>query len=158
MAATYIPAGDDTEKEIKNLKYWVVDDFGVKNLKFLPFKAALYSVDTVTGRPGEKVYESAVIKKGDNKKWTVIDIASQHIKMPKEGIFIVFEILDVSDYKQQFVMAKFGTIDAVPALRAKVFEPNNPHKSYYIRDIKDYEGEQYWQFMCCHFMMEAGFK
>jgi hypothetical protein len=78
--------------------------------------------------------------------------------MPENGVFIVFQILDVADYKQQFVMAKPGVIDAVPALRAKIFDSGNPHKSYYIRDNIDNEGEQYWQFMCCHFMMEAGFE
>ena len=148
QAATFIPADENVGKEIKILKYWPINFSGVKNLKYLPFKALLYTVDTVTGMPKEKMYESEIIKKENRKRWVEKNILQEHIVMHEEGIFIVFEVLGWKDYKQEFVQAKCGTIEAVPTLRAKYHDENNPRKSYYR--YKD----NVWEFVCHHFMMD----
>jgi hypothetical protein len=151
-AALFIPGNNKIGKTIKNLRYEVIDIFGVKNLKYLPFKAALYSVDTITLLPDKEVFESEIVMKSDNKRWVTIDITNHNIRMPQQGIFIVFKVLEKEAYKVFTIQSKEGVISAVPTVRAKLFNENNPHRSY-TSDQMDK-----WDFVPCHFEMEIDFQ
>lgn len=151
-AALFIPPDrDNLNKPIKRLKYEVIDIFGVKNLKYLPFKAAIYTIDTITGLPDKEIYGSEIIKKKDNRKWVTVDVSNQDIKMPAEGLFIVFKVLEQEAYKVFTIESEEGIISAVPSVRAKLYSNNNPQKSYYCDQINK------WEFIPCHFVMEIEF-
>ncbi len=148
-------------KSINTLKYNVIDIFGVKNLKYLPFRASLYSVDTLTGLPGERIFDAGIITKQDNKKWVKVDIASQNIRVPHEGLFIVFEILGIQDYKIRTIWSKEGLIDAVPALNSKVSTMENLRKSYMYGSCTidmDCGGEFQWQPRQCQYDMDVEYE
>lgn len=165
-AALFIPADkENSGKIIKSLKYEVVDVFGVKNLKYLPFKAAVFSVDTATGMPGREIFCSDIIKKEDNKKWVTIDVSEEKINMPKEGIFIVFEVLEYKYYlehhQKRTIWSKVGRIDAAPTVRANMYNPNNPRKSYRFTSCtvnQDCNGEKTWYPVNVHYMMDIEFE
>lgn len=158
-AAALIPFdAKNAGKKIKYLKYEVIDILGVKNLKFLPFKAALYSVDTLTGMPDREVYSSNIIKKKDNKRWVKVDISENNIVIPPEGLFIVFEIPGKDIYLQEHIEAKGGIIDAVPAVRAELYDVYSPNKTYIYRFCELCENQRHWELEPCQLMIEPEFE
>jgi hypothetical protein len=163
-AALFFPTDkENSGKHIKELKYEVVDVFGVKNLKYLPFRAAVYSVDTVTGLPDKPIYQSDIIKKQNNKKWVIVDVSEQNITIPPQGIFIVFEVLEFKYYEknhQRTIWSKVGRIDAAPAVRAEMYNPNNPRKCYRFGTCtvdQDCGDGKIWQPAYGHYAMDVEF-
>ncbi|WP_172913905.1 hypothetical protein [Capnocytophaga canis] len=134
-AVTFIPATfKNKRKKITKLKYRLADFNGVKGLKYQPFKANLHSVDTLTSLPDKVIFQSEVIRRKDNKKWTVIDISNENITMPKEGIYVVLETLDKSYYDKNLYYTRSGSvIEPVPTLK---MEPSKGgKKSFLSRNI-----------------------
>ncbi|ESU29690.1 hypothetical protein FLJC2902T_01630 [Flavobacterium limnosediminis JC2902] len=131
-AAVYIPKSNDN-KYVKNLLFAVSDFGGVKNLKYLPFKVNLYTVDSL-GFPYKPILEKDIlVTKTDTEKWTTVDVSKFKVAIPDEGFFVVFIILDGKDYKTDFVWSKHGSIAAVPALKAYKYNKNYIRKSYLCR-------------------------
>ena len=158
-AALYIPYEEQfASKNIQYLKYELVDILGVKNMKYLPFKANIYSVDTITMLPDTIIYKSKIIKKSDRKKWVIIDVASEKIQIPKEGVFIVFEVLDRADYKTEYVNSSQGQIPAVPTVRAKFHDAASKQKSYLLRTTGNIELIMEWESLDCDLQMEVEFE
>lgn len=159
-AALLIPQDKKNRgRSIKSLKYEVIDVYGVKNLKYLPFRAALYSVDTLTGMPGVKIYDAGIIEKQDNKKWVSITV-KEEIIVPENGLFIVFECLGDDFYGDRTIWSKQGLIDAAPSLAAEMYNSSNPHKSFIYESCTadmDCEGMQ-WFPIRCHFGMDVEYR
>ena len=62
-----------------------------------------------------------------NQKWFYIHVDSLDINMPKEGLFIAFEALTREEtHNKQVGSRDGGLVDAIPSLRGKVYNPNNP--------------------------------
>ena len=112
-------AGD----KITALKFRVTNAHGVKGLNFLPFKANVYALDSITKLPGKPLLpQDIVVENKNGATWAIIDISKYHIKVPKQGACVVFvipglESLDEGFYKTFTVMSKVGAISAVPYLK-----------------------------------------
>src|SRR5690554_1851380 len=161
--ATFIPSTDkNTGKKIKSLKYQLVDfqKLGVKNNKYQPFRACIYTVDTITKKPKEKIYRSEKVAMTKNEKWFYVYIDSLNIKMPEAGFFIGFETItrEEADNKQIGDRKGNALIDAIPTLRTKLYNPKSPNKSYtkkniYPKEIAPWELNKHF-----HFCMEFEFE
>lgn len=159
--ATFIfPTDENIGKRIKSLKYQLADmrKLGVKNNKYQPFKACIYTVDPFTKKPKEKFFRSEKVAMTKNEKWFYVNIDSLDIRMPEEGLFIVLEALPGEDYNYQMVAVRTGgRIWATPAIRTKVYNPNNPNKSYIKRNTSNNRRD--WEFyQHSHFCMEFEFE
>jgi hypothetical protein len=132
--ATFIPYKN--EKYISKLKFRVVSVLGVKGLNFLPFKANLHEYDTIAHLPGKPILEEdLLVENQEGRSWVEIDISSFKIKMPKQGIVIVFKIplFEEGLYKVDFIQSKGGLITATPMLK---YEPVK--KGYFSFQYADY--------------------
>lgn len=155
-AAVYIPKGSEN-KNIEKLLFSVSDCGGVKNLKYLPFKINLYTVDSL-GMPNKPILEEdIVVKKGDTEYWTKIDISQYKITIPAKGIFVVFVILDEKDYTTNFINSNFGWISAVPALKAYRHNKTYVRKSYLYRQCTDPEKCNIWLLQNLHYIIDVEF-
>ena len=135
-AAVFIPKVNG-DSQIKKVLFGVSDFGGVKNLKYLPFKFNLYTKDSL-GYPDKPLLEKDIlIAKKDSKIWTKVDVSSYNLKMPNDGVFIVFILLKKEEYKyknDEFISSKIGAIAAVPALRAYRYQKDYIRKSYYFHN------------------------
>jgi hypothetical protein len=155
--AVFIPFKQiNKHKRIKFLKYQLADVYGVKNLKFLPFKSCLYSVDDLSNKPDQLIFESEIVKKKDNTKWVLVDVSKYNLIVPTRGIFIVFEVLDSTYYSQDYILSTEGPIRVAPTLKAEFYNPKNINKCY--RKLHFDSGEQDWEFIACHFKMEIEYE
>lgn len=157
-AAVYIPKNNE-DRCIKDLLFAVSDFGGVKNLKYLPFKVNLYTVDSL-GFPYKPILEKDIlITKTDAKKWTTVDVSKFEIKVPDKGLFVVFMILDKNNYKEEFVYSKRGPISAVPALKAYRYNKDYIRKSYLYRPYY-YEllnKDNVWTLENLHYMIDVAY-
>lgn len=113
-AATFIPFED--KGIIKKIKFRVRDYSGVKGLKYLPFKANIYTVGD-DGRPAAPLIENdLLVENKEGKNWAGADVTNYNIKVPEEGLFLVFIIPEREFYDIDFIQAKVGVISAVPLL------------------------------------------
>lgn len=155
-AAVYIPSNGE-HKEIKKLLFAVSDYGGVKNLKYLPFKVNIYTVDSF-GLPDKPILSQDIeIKKEDDKNWTKVDISKSKIIIPAQGIFVVFIILDKKDYKVNYINSKHGLISAVPGLKAYKYSKTYVRKSYIYRECNYPELCNVWLIQNLHYMMDVEF-
>jgi len=126
---TFIPSKyDDVNQLITVLRYNTVDILGVKGLKYLPFYANIFSVDTITGLPGLKLLPDIIAKRVKNSKWVEVDISKYNIRVPKEGVFISVQILNETNYKVSRIQSEIGLITPVPTFKIKPRE--NGKKSF----------------------------
>lgn len=161
--ATFIsPTPENKGKKIKSLKYQLADmrKIGVKNNKYQPFRACIYTVDTITGKPKEKIYRSEKVRMTKNEKWFYVHIDSLNIKMPKEGLFIVMEAITGKEHNYYSVAVRGGgSICAIPAIRVNVYNPNKSNKSYVKRNT-NYNKKRDWElyneeyYFCMEFEFE----
>jgi len=160
--AVFIPATDkNKEKKIKSIKYQLTDLSGeMKNNKYQPFRACIYTVDTITKKPKEKIYRSEKVRMTKNEKWFYVHIDSLNITMPEAGFFIGFETItrEEADNKQIGDRKGNALIDAIPTLRTKLYNPKSPNKSYtkkniYPKEIAPWELNKHF-----HFCMEFEFE
>ncbi|MTH16370.1 hypothetical protein [Flavobacterium sp. LC2016-01] len=153
-AATYIPKSSEN-KEIKNLLFSVSDYGGITNLKYLPFKVNLYTVDSLR-MPGKPILEQDIlVKKDDNEYWTKVDISKSKITIPDEGIFVVFILLEKENYPTDFIYSKKGLIAVVPALKAYRYSKTYIRKSYIYRQCNYPEKCNIWLPEHSHFIMDV---
>lgn len=153
-AAIYIPK-NGSSKYIKSLLFAVSDYGGVKNLKNLPFKTNLYTVDSL-GLPLNPILgEDILVTKSDDKVWTKVDISKFKIVIPDEGIFIVFIILAKKEYPTDFINSKYGSISAVPALKAYKYNDEYIRKSYFYRQCNYLDKCNVWFLEKLHYMIDV---
>lgn len=158
--AVFVPQElENKGREIKKLLYAVSDYGGVKGLKYQPFSANVYSVDTITKLPKEHIIKDKIIvKKKDEKFWVEVDVSEYNIKIPKEGVFIVMELLDKDIYKELIVQSTKGLISAVPAIKAYTFDDEYVRKSYMKgRYIVTDNNDDVWIEKKCHYLMDVEF-
>lgn len=145
------------EKKIQKIKLKIVDGFGVKNLKFLPFKVSIYNKDSLTLKPKKCLFTSDIITKKDNKKWVKVDISNLNFFSNEEDLFIVFEILKEYEYKQDLVNSKIGLIPAVPQLKSKIYNPKSSKKCYFFKYFPNNKFIE-WEFIKCHLFVDFEYK
>ncbi|WP_456438713.1 hypothetical protein [Psychroserpens sp.] len=134
-AVTFIPF--EEEGEITKLTYRLVDVLGVKGLKYLRFKANLYTIDTITRLPEKKLIEEDIITSNKNgDRVFLLDVSKYNIQMPKEGVFVAFIILNYDEYNVKGVMSKGGQICATPAIKTRVRK--NKEKRFSVKYTKGY--------------------
>ncbi|MCR5863307.1 hypothetical protein LRS05_14775 [Flavobacterium sp. J372] len=142
IVVNFIPGTKTENKIIKKLKYNTVNFGGVKGLKYLPFKANLYLVDSLTGFPGKQLIPDGILlKRTDNKRYVEADISDYNISMPKNGIFIAFELLPEESYKIKYIQSRYGAISAVPALKIIRIESV---KSYILFPYQRFDERNIW--------------
>jgi hypothetical protein len=138
----------------------LVDLYGVKGMKYLPFKVNFFTVNIETGKPDKKILpEDILLRKNNKKKWFEVDFSNYNINVPPEGMYVAFIILDSKDYKVNTIMSKYGVIDAVPYLKLRRTNKKN-EKSYvfhphYFEPVKEYN---YWERLQAVFEIEVEFK
>src|SRR5690554_289164 len=156
--AVFIPTTEkNKEKKIKSIKYRLTDLSGeMKNNKYQPFRACIYTVDTITKEPKEKIFRSEKVRMTKNEKWFYVHIDSLNITMPEEGLFIAFEILTREETNNKQIQAKGGgAYDIIPTMRTKLYNPKSPNKSYH----KSSTGSNTWKFdKNFHYCMEFEFE
>lgn len=156
-AAIYIPKSNGNNEYIKKLLFSVSDYGGVKNLKFLPFKTNLYTVDSL-GFPSKPILEEDIlVTKTNTENWTKVDVSKFKIIIPDEGIFVVFIILHEKDYPISFINSKHGNISAVPALKAYKYNDQYIRKSYFFRDCNYLDKCNIWLLEKLHYMIDVEF-
>lgn len=131
--ATLFIAEKNVGLHVKKIKAQVIDLFGVKNLKYLPFKLQLREVNPENNFPGKLIFESEVVSKKDSAKYFELDVTSLNITLPKNGLFVVFQVLDDKSYPITFISSRVGVIVAVPQLKSKR-KNNSSFISYSLRD------------------------
>lgn len=104
---------------VTKLKFRVINTLGVKGLNFLPFKANIYALDSVTHLPGKPLLPQEVVvenKNGDD--WAVVDVSAYKLKLPPQGACVVFIIplYEEGLYKTFWIQSTEGLISAVPML------------------------------------------
>ncbi|RXM43918.1 hypothetical protein [Flavobacterium sp. YO12] len=155
-AAVYIPRNNEN-KEIKNLLFAVSDYGGVKNLKFLPFKVNLYTVDSL-GRPYKPILDKDIpVIKQNNDDLTKVDISKYKITIPNSGIFVAFIILEEKEYSTHFIYSKRGLISAVPALKAYKYNDAYIRKSYLFNKCDYPEKCNIWLPQNRHYLIDVEF-
>jgi len=136
---------DLKRKKIKSLKYQLSNLSGkMKNNKYLPFNACIYTVDALTGKPEKCIYNSGKVEMKKNQKWFRINIDSLNITMPDEGLFIVFQILPKQYYNPPYLENIKSKIPYIPHLKHKKYNPNKQQKSYKRYTLKNEEYKD-WQ-------------
>src|SRR5690606_18462947 len=119
-AATLIPYKNGST--ITHLKFRVRDFSGVKGLKYLPFKANIYSVGS-DGKPGEPlIAEDVLVENREGKNWAKVDVSKYNLKVSEKGIYVVFIVPEKSFYKLDFIQARVGVISAVPIVKTRFFK------------------------------------
>lgn len=132
---TFIPF--EEEGKITTLTYQLVDMLGVKGLKYLKFKANLYSIDTLTRLPKQKLIKDDILTSNKNGgRVYSLDVSKYNIQMPKEGVFVAFIILSYDEYDIKVVMSKQGQICATPAIKTRVRK--NKEKRFSLQCSKGY--------------------
>ncbi|WP_431136990.1 hypothetical protein [Psychroserpens mesophilus] len=130
---TFIPF--EYEGKITTLTYQLVDMLGVKGLKYLKFKANLYSIDTLTRLPKQKLIEEDILTSNKNgDRVYSLDVSKYNIQMPKEGVFVAFVILDYDEYVVKHVMSKGGLMVATPAIKTRTRK--NKEKRFSLKYTK----------------------
>ena len=133
QVATLFVSEKNVGVPIKKIKAQVIDLFGVKNLKYLPFKLQLREVNPDNNVPDKLIFESTLVCKKDSKKYFELYISDLNITLPPNGLFVVFEVLDDKRYPVTFISSRVGVIAAVPQLKSKR-KNNSSFMSYSLRE------------------------
>jgi hypothetical protein len=115
---TFVPYTN--KRYIKNIKYRLTEFHGTKGLTYLPFKANLFTVDTINKLPKERIFIQDTTIRREKSKWVKLDISSYKIKVPKEGIFIAFIIPDSEFYDNREIRSRAGLHPVAPAIGTRV--------------------------------------
>ena len=80
---------------IKNVRYFVGDKGNFSK----PFKVMLYSVDTITGKPKDKLLPDTIIVYAINgNEWYCVDLFEYNLIFPANGIFVSMEWIPDDDF------------------------------------------------------------
>lgn len=89
-------------------------------IRYLPFRVNLYSVDSVSFLPGNKIIEDGILtQKSAGDELVTVDVSQYDIKFPNDGIFVVVELLERKD-----------SYNDRPAFEAVLPSKNSAFKSY----------------------------
>jgi hypothetical protein len=149
---------NEEKLKLSKIKINVVDIFGVKNLKYLPFKVSIYDINEIDFKPGKSIYTSEVIRKNNNKKWVEIDIDFLNLFSNEKDLFLVFEILDKNMYPVELINSQVGLIAAVPQVKARIYNPRDKRKCYLLRKKNNSEETIQWNFIECQFELKFEYK
>jgi hypothetical protein len=128
--ATYIPNKNykNNNSYIKNIiiephsGYW-----GDKKKEFMPFKVNLYSVDSITKLPSDKILPDKflAVKKVNGKKIVEVNIEDYDLEFPSEGIYVAVETFT----KQEYLNLQSISFEA-PAFKIIRKKKNTPYVTY----------------------------
>lgn len=95
QTAIWIENKKGGESKLKSVNYYLTG----KGDTDAPFRVRIYSMDTLTGKPGEDLLsEMLVITPGDVEGWFNVDVYEYDIRIPKEGIFVAMEGIYPNDF------------------------------------------------------------
>ncbi|GLB51506.1 hypothetical protein NBRC110019_05450 [Neptunitalea chrysea] len=115
---------------IKDIDIHLQKNFeGVKNIDRGVFKISLYSIDSITATPFKSFYTSDTLKNTGKSSVYNLKMRKKHIKVPKNGFFVVFEVLDKKCYSPLYISSKVGTITATPMVKNK-YSKNYSKRTY----------------------------
>lgn len=117
--ATLIINKKEVGKPVQKIRAQIIDLFGVKNMKYLPFIVQIRTVNSDNNAPDSLLFESQVLRKKDSKKWFEFDVSEKNIILPEEGLYVVFEVLKEEVYPVAFIRSRVGVIVAVPQIKTK---------------------------------------
>ena len=147
------------EKEkINKIKVNVIDIYGVKNLKYLPFKVSIYDVSDDDFKPNNCIYSTEIIRKSNNTKWVDIDVSFLDLFSNEKDLFLVFEVLDKNSYPIELISSKIGLISAVPQIKARIYNPKDKRKCYIMKMKSGPNNMSSWDFLECHFDIKFEYK
>lgn len=162
--ATYIPStSENLNKRISKLKFELTDTKGIKNNKYLPFRACIYTVDSVTGKPDKKIYRSEKVSMKKSQKWFKVDIDALDIRMPEQGLFIAIEVLPAEEYNNLRLGHSSGWwIDATPTVKCRIPLFKEENLAYHFISLLCSNNrrtkEECWTFVEGQYYMEFEFK
>lgn len=125
----YINNNDRKAGYIKELIIGMSDRYnGIE----MPFKLRLYKKIDNELFPKEELMEPIVAQNTKKKKWFSVDISHLGIRLPEEGFFIVFEVLNKEYYSGKTVK-RFGVIaEELPSLSCTTFPKSVNRENYSI--------------------------
>lgn len=125
----YINNNDRKAGYIKELIIGMSDRYnGIE----MPFKLRLYKKIDNELFPKEELMEPIVAQNTKKKKWFSVDISHLGIRLPEEGFFIVFEVLNKEYYSGKTVK-RFGVIaEELPSLSSTTFPKSVNRENYSI--------------------------
>lgn len=126
---------------IKSIDFEIIDVFGVKNIKYKPFRIGVFNYDQENEQIMNKVYESEILTKHNDKKYFTYFPLKQ-IEIDSNYFCISFEILDDTFYKPEFIMSNVGTIAAVPSLKLKRINEKKSFRISYDNENNIYKIEK----------------
>ena len=80
---------------IKNVRYFIGD----KGNCHMPFRVMLYSVDTITGKPMNKLLPDTIVVNAEHgNEWFNVDLSAYNLTFPTNGIFASMEWIPDDDF------------------------------------------------------------
>lgn len=120
------PDSIDVNKKIKNVYFKVIKRENVKHIDTIPFQFNIYSVDTLSGKPHQKLLSKNLIcKKQYGEKWAKLSIENLNIKIKEDGYFFAFivpkkeELPYLEDVVYESYLFREVTIPNAPQLSIK---------------------------------------
>lgn len=125
----------NNKKNIHNISLEIIDVFGVKNIKYKPFKIAIYEFDSIENNLGAKIFESKTLQKEDQKKYFKY-VPNSKIDIQSDYFYVAFEILDDTFYNPKFITSNVGSIAAVPSLKLRRINEGVSYKISYDNELQ----------------------
>ncbi|MCJ0742635.1 hypothetical protein [Pedobacter montanisoli] len=95
-----------------------------------PFKISLYKKNNKSEFPSEQLMEGFIVSNKKSEKSFSIDISYLGIKIPDEGVFIVFETLPQEYYSNDILKIHGWQLNKLPSLKYSSF-PKKFNKDFY---------------------------
>lgn len=147
--ATYIPYNKKYKNStIKNILietskgYW-----GDPNKQYMPFRVNLYTVDTLTKLPDQKILPDTLLiskKIGGDSKYVSCNIEEYLIDFPKEGIFVAIKTLSKYQYRDDYEIS--NEAPAFKIIRESKNSKNITYRKWFNSDgslKKDWNDPEY---------------
>lgn len=121
---------NNEHKALNSILIEIIDVFGVKNIKYRPFRLNIFEFDTLTNSLGRKVFESEILKKTNSKKYYTY-FFEDNLKIKTDRFYVSFEILNSNHYKPDFIESEVGFIAAVPSIKLRSRKFKNSFKALF---------------------------
>lgn len=123
---------NNNDKKVGYIKELIIGMSDRYNGIEMPFKLRLYKKINNELFPKEELMEPMVVQNTKKKKWLGLDISHLGIRLPEEGFFIVFEVLN-KEYYSGKAIKRFGVIaEELPSLSCTTFPKSVNRENYSI--------------------------
>lgn len=95
--ALFIPNKQHISGSIENIRFFVSTKGNYKR----PYGVHLYSVDSITGKPGKELSDKPIlISNTGTSGWQVIGLKEYHLDFPDKGVFAAMEWLPDENFSE----------------------------------------------------------